>query len=285
MKPFVRSAFAIVALVALLASAICLADGRTDYLTRMLRESSQFRVRVQAALTLGEIGDHATVPVLVGALEDEEPAVRIAALAALARIGDPSALEPVRARTRDRSADVKSQARTTLRTLQAIAQRAGTPSPAPPVPAEQARFYIGLGGMGNRAGVRGDEAKRLLRQYLQAEVGATAAVVVTPDDESPAVTSKVLKQRRLTGYWIDGSITKLARENGVVRADISLMVMTNPGRDLRMMLSGSASVSSSGQTTPAVETELQNQALKGAATGVVRRLLTQLSTTVGSEAP
>ncbi len=281
MKTTVRSTFA---LAVLLASAICFADGRTDYLTRMLRESSQFRVRVQAALTLGEIGDHASVPVLVEALEDEEAAVRIAALAALARIGDPSALEPVRARTRDRSADVKSQARTTLRTLQAIAQRAAS-APVPPPPAEQARFYIGLGGMGNRAGVRGDEAKRLLRQYLQAEVGAASAVVVTPDDETPAVTSKVLKQRRLTGYWIDGSITKLARENGVVRADISLMVMTNPGRDLRMMLSGSASVSTSGQTTTAVETELQNQALKGAATGVVRRLLTQLSTTVGSEAP
>src|SRR5688500_1551861 len=204
-----RQRFArLVALVLVLASSTAHADGRTDYLTRMLRTSTQFRVRVQAALTLGEIGDRASLPALVQALEDDESSVQVAALAALARIGDPSVIEPVRARTRDRNATVSRQARTALRTLEQIAQRAGTAPTtgaaiAPPSTGTP-RFYIGLGGMGNRAGVRGDEAKALLRRYLAEQVGSASGVVLTPEGETPTQTTKVLKQRRLTGYWLDG---------------------------------------------------------------------------------
>jgi len=277
----------------LLATGLAGADGRTDYLVRMLRTSSQYRVRIQAALTLGEIADTASLPALVEALEDEESSVRVAALAALARIGDPSVLDAVRARVRDRNGSVARQARTSVRTLEQIAQcqaaAGGGPSgpsgpggPGVTPPGGAARFYIGLGGMGNRAGVRGDEAKALLRRFLSDEIGAAPGVVITPQDETPAQTTKILKQKRLTGYWVDGSITKLTRENGNIRAEISLMVMTNPGRDLRMMLSGAAQVSAGGRMTPALETDLQNQALKGAATGAVRRLVSQLQAGVAT---
>jgi len=276
-----RRTYFVVALATMLLSGLAQADGRTDYLVRMLRTSSQYRVRVQAALTLGEISDHASLPALVEALEDDEGSVRVAALAALTRIGEPSVLDAVRGRLRDRDRAVARQARTSVRALEQIEQRlaaAGTGGgTAPPPPTTGTpRFYIGLGGMGNRAGVRGDEAKALLRRYLSEEIGAASGVVVTPDGETPAQTTKVLKQRRLAGFWVDGSIIKLTRENGNVRAEISLMVMTNPGRDLRMMLSGAASVSASGRMTPSLETDLQNQALRGAATGAVRRLVGQL---------
>ncbi len=279
----------------LLATGLAGADGRTDYLVRMLRTSSQYRVRIQAALTLGEIADTASLPALVEALEDDESSVRVAALAALARIGDPSVLDAVRARVRDRNGSVARQARTSVRTLEQVAQRQAAagggpsrpsgPGPSGPggtTPGGAARFYIGLGGMGNRAGVRGDEAKALLRRFLSDEIGAAPGVVITPQDETPAQTTKVLKQKRLTGYWVDGSIIKLTRENGNIRAEISLMVMTNPGRDLRMMLSGAASVSAGGRMTPGLETDLQNQALKGAATGAVRRLVSQLQAGVAT---
>lgn len=287
MFPTRKRSFALLVAV-LLAAGIAGADGRTDYLVRMLRTSSQYRVRIQAALTLGEIADTASLPALVEALEDDESSVRVAALAALARIGDPSVLDAVRARVRDRNGSVARQARTSVRTLEQVAQRraaasggtggtGGTGGAAP-----NARFYIGLGGMGNKAGVRGDEAKALLRRFLSEEIGAAAGVVITPADETPAQTTKVLKQKRLTGYWVDGSITKLARENGNIRAEISLMVLTNPGRDLRMMLSGAAQVSANGRLTPALETDLQNQALKGAASGAVRRLVGQLQAGVAT---
>lgn len=254
----------------------------------MLRTSTQYRVRVQAALTLGEIGDPASLPALVEALQDEEPTVRAASLAALARMGDPSVLDAVRGRVRDRDGAVARQARTTQRALEQVAERqaaaggVGTGGVAPPPPTGTPRFYIGLGGMGNRAGVRGDEAKALLRRFLSEQIASTPGVVITPDGETPAQTTKVLKQRRLTGYWVDGSITKLTQENGSVRAEISLMVMTNPGRDLRMMLSGAASVSATGRVSPGLETDLQNQALRGAATGAVRRLLGQLQAGVAT---
>jgi hypothetical protein len=276
----------LVALV--LAAGFAHADGRTDYLVRMLRTSSQYRVRIQAALTLGEIADSASVPALVEALEDEESSVRVASLAALSRIGDPSALDAVRGRVRDRNGAVARQARTTVRTLEQVAQRqaAAGGGPAPTgtggTGTSDERFYVGLGGMGNKAGVRGDEARDLLRRFLVDEIGTARGVVVTPHDETPTQTTKVLKQRRMTGYWVDGSITKLAREGDNIRAEISLLVLTNPGRDLRMMLSGAAQVSINGRLTPALETELQNQALKGAASGAVRRLVSQLNAGVAT---
>lgn len=288
-----RSFAVLVAIV--LATGLAGADGRTDYLVRMLRTSTQYRVRIQAALTLGEIADAASLPALVEALEDEESSVRVAALAALARIGDPSVLDAARARVRDRNGPVARQARTTVRTLEQVAQRQAAAGGGPsspggtgatggpgPTGTTAARFYVGLGGMGNRAGVRGDEAKALLRRYLSDEIAAAPGVVITPADETPAQTTKILKQKRLTGYWVDGSITKLTHENGNIRAEISLMVMTNPGRDLRMMLSGAAQVSANGRLTPALETDLQNQALKGAATGAVRRLVGQLQAGVAT---
>jgi hypothetical protein len=285
-RSFARAAL----LVAVLSGAgVAHADGRTDYLVRMLRTSSQYRVRIQAALTLGEIADSASLPALVEALEDEESSVRVAALAALARIGDPSVLDAVRGRVRDRNGSVARQARTSVRTLEQIAQRQAAAGGGPSTggtgataPGGGARFYIGLGGMGNRAGVRGDEAKALLRRYLEGEIATVPGVVVTPADETPATTTKVLKQKRLTGYWLDGSITKLTRVDGNIRAEISLMVMTNPGRDLRMMLSGAAQVSAGSRLTPALETDLQNQALKGAAAGAVRRLASQLQAGVST---
>jgi hypothetical protein len=217
--------------------------------------------------------------------------VRIAALAALARIGNPEALDAVRAATHDRSREVKRQARATQHTLEVIAARTGTrPSnngggPAPLNPSPQARYYVGLGGMGNRSGIRGEELKGLLRRYLQEQIAESPTVVITPPDESPTITSKVIKTRRLTGVWLDGSITSVTHQNGGIRAEISLMVMTNPGRDLRMMLSGAASVSAGSNLSPGVEQDLENQALRGAATGAVRRLMTQLSSGVGLEPP
>ena len=56
------------------------ADARTDYLVRLLQNSSTFRVRAQAALSLGRIeNDSKVVKALSRALDDDHPAVRTAA--------------------------------------------------------------------------------------------------------------------------------------------------------------------------------------------------------------
>ena len=56
------------------------ADARSDYLIRLLRGSSQFRVRAQAAISLGNTDPSAEVLAALSlSLKDEHPAVRAAA--------------------------------------------------------------------------------------------------------------------------------------------------------------------------------------------------------------
>ena len=66
-----------------------------DRLAELLGGSGSYRVRAQAALSLGRLGEPGSVSALVDALEDAHPAVRAAAASALGRIGSPSALPPL----------------------------------------------------------------------------------------------------------------------------------------------------------------------------------------------
>ena len=53
--------------------------------------------------------------------------------------------------------------------------------------------------------------------------------------------------QKLVGYFVDSSVTKVeARPDGSVRAQVSVIVGTYPGRDMRAMLSGAATVSGGG---------------------------------------
>src|SRR5689334_15704301 len=64
-----------------------LADARSDYLVRLLAGSTQFRVRAQAAISLGSVEPAASVvSALSKALSDEHPAVRAAAANSLGRL-------------------------------------------------------------------------------------------------------------------------------------------------------------------------------------------------------
>jgi hypothetical protein len=70
-----------------------LADAKSSYLIRLLQESSQFRVRAQAAISLGRVEkEPAVTKALIAALHDQHSAVRAASASSLERLGDPSAL-------------------------------------------------------------------------------------------------------------------------------------------------------------------------------------------------
>ena len=92
-------------LVTLLAlSSVAFADARTDYLVRALRTSPMYRVRAQAAISLGAVQTEPQVVEALGAaLRDDHPSVRAAAASSLERHGDPSALPALRAATWARS--------------------------------------------------------------------------------------------------------------------------------------------------------------------------------------
>ncbi len=236
------------------------ADGRTEFLTRMLRESEEYRVRVTAANTLGQIGDPAAVPGLLAALGDDNGAVRAAAASALGRIGEPSALPALAALRRDPQAPVRREAERSIRRLEQVARHRPPPPPPPvPPPAPTGSFQLGVGGVSNPSGVRGAEMTRLLREYLEQGLSQQPGVVVVGPNGRPP-------------FVVDAAITKVLRTGGDVRAEVNVFLLTNPGRDLRSILRGAATVSGGSMASPEAEADMQNQALQGAVTGALRRL-------------
>ena len=118
------------AILAVAASAS--ADARGEYLIRLLQGSSQFRVRAQAAISLGSVGSSPEVlTALTVGLTDEHPAVRAAAANSLGKLADPKALPALRKAASDPEMPVRSAATTAIAAVESAARRSGAVVEAP----------------------------------------------------------------------------------------------------------------------------------------------------------
>lgn len=253
------------------------ADARSDYLARLLRSSTQFRVRVQAALSLGRAsGDQVAVAALAGALDDGHPAVRAAAASGLERLGDAAALRPLRSHRNDSHAEVRSAVESAIVTLERDAEptRPGPETPIPAVVAPGAAdttYYVGVGMPGSRVESVNEPALSAAHAFLRSHVSRVAGVELAPPDETPKQAENVIRRRRLTGYYIDGSIVSVeSRPDGAVRASVSVIVATYPGRDMRSILQGAATVMGGGAGA-------RDQAIEAAFTGALRNLTSAMA--------
>jgi hypothetical protein len=240
-------------------------DQRVDYLVRLLQTSDQFRVRAQAAISLGRV--EASTPVvtaLTTALRDEHPAVRTAAASSLERLADPTALDALQPLKRDRDPAVRRAATAAVRTLERIARTAPREDPTPST--GTALYYVGIGNPGAQGNAANAATLRRAKEILARLARELEGVEVAPDGESNAAAQRVIQRRNLTGYYLDSSVVSLGEAGGGTRAVVSVILNTYPGRDMRAILQGSATVP--GATGPAA----QEQALEGALRGALRRL-------------
>lgn len=90
-------------------------NAQTKHLVRLLHGSWQFRVRAQAAITLGLIDESpAARDALTAAMRDAQPAVRAAAAISLGRIGDANDMVALRTLETDPEQPVRNAARASL---------------------------------------------------------------------------------------------------------------------------------------------------------------------------
>ncbi|MEO0323205.1 MAG: HEAT repeat domain-containing protein [Myxococcota bacterium] len=250
-----------------LAAGSAQADARSDYLVGLLGSSSSFRVRAQAALSLGRVeSSPEVVDALKAALQDEHPGVRASAASSLERLADPSCLPELRAIRRDADGTVRRAVASAIRSLERVARTRPTQDAQPSRAVARARYYVGVGMPGTRDETLDANALAGLRQYLVDQVQAVDGVLLAPEDEEGAAAERVLRTRRLTGYFIDASIVRVAESDEGTSATVSVILGTYPGRDMRAMLQGRATVP--GQTGPAA----RNGAIRGALRGATRRL-------------
>lgn len=260
---------AVLAFAALMPPVVEAQNSRVGYLIRLLGTSDTFRVRAQAAISLGRVeASSEVVTALSNALGDDHPAVRTAAAASLERLADPSALPALRRIRRDRESSVRRAVASAIRTLERVART--RPQNNDNDNANQggggpAQFYVGVGQPGDRAGVDRATVRRAL-EFLRREVGGMDGVRVAPDGETNSAARRAIQRGNLTGYYIDSSIVSVDTSGGNTRVTVSVILNTYPGRDMRAILQGAATVPGA---TGASATQT---ALEGALRGALRRL-------------
>lgn len=231
---------------------------------RVLDTSPMPRVRTQAALSLGGVeADPAVVTALSRALSNDDAAsVRAAAASSLGQLGDPSALAALRrAAQNDNDAGVRNAAN-------AAVQRLGRAPRTQPVPNVQqgggntgpSRYYVVVGRPGTKVATISPQVLDSAREFLAREARNSPGVQVAPNAQGGRVPGG------LTGYYLDSSITTLENTGGGVRARVSVVVQTYPGRNIRSMLQGGATLP--GGSGPAAE----RQAIEGALRAALRGL-------------
>jgi hypothetical protein len=232
----IRSAVLAIALAAtgsVTGSALAAAPS-VDDLSRMLLEDSSYKVRVQAALVLGKLGDRNAAPALIKALRDENNTVRAVAAQALGRLGAPEAADGLRATLKvERDGFVRTQLEKALAAIGSAA----------PGKAKRAKIYVAFGPFSG--GTKSADAATLevLRTALQRELGklttVTFALEAGVDDKSFAKTGQL-------GFLIDGNVSRLdegASGGGVeTNCDVKVMVARWPSRSIIMWTNAGAAV-------------------------------------------
>jgi len=257
------------------------ADQRSDALIRLLETSTEFRVRTQAALSLGRTpGGSQVIQALVRALSDANAAVRAAAANSLGAVGDASAVAALQRMSSDRDSAVRTAATGAVRSIQSRAgagtQPNATASSATTPPSGNSRYYVGVGMPGTRASRLGQDMLAHARTVLVQQIRSVDGVEVAPDNESNTAAAGVIQRRRLAGVYIDCSIVSADATTNGTRVAVSVIVGTYPGRDMRAILNGAATVPGAGGP------DADRAAVEGAIRGALRNLPQALSSAAGT---
>ena len=256
-------------------------------LVRVLTNSRDFRVRVQAAFALGNTRDPAVIPPLSRALADGNPAVRAAAATALGRIGRTEALPALQRASRDRSVAVRMQvarsirviddaARSTPRTAVARAPATGIYPSIAIAPREdriawpRMRYVVLVGDTYNRSGVNHlQHVTSVLRNEVADNLRLLRGVAVLSDGRVDRVAEQEIRRRRLPKLRVDASILTMDRRTASrdvsIRAEVSLVLTRDHDRVMRGELRGAATgVEPRRRTGAEQDRRLAEQAIAGA---------------------
>jgi hypothetical protein len=226
------------------------ADARSDYLIRLLKDSTQFRVRAQAAISLGGVESAPeVVDALMASLSDEHPAVRAAAANSLGRLSDSKSLRALHSAENDPEPPVRSAVKAAIAKIESSSRQSGSQVAVKTTPTGPPRFYVAVGRPATRAADVGASDLDRALQVLRERVSSIDGVVLAPADEPPSQVRSVLRARNLRGYYIESSVTSIEQKpGGGVRAAVSVIVATYPDRAMRAIMQGAATAMGGGDS-------------------------------------
>jgi len=213
---------------------------KVDELCKALLEDSNYKVRVQAAIVLGKLGDVSAVDSLIKALDDPNKTVRGIAAQALGQIGDAAAADPLRALLqRDVDPFVKGQAEKAL----AMLQSSGGSTAMAGGSSKKAKIYLNFGPFAASKNVSPDAVK-IVRDVLQRELGKLQVVTtnISPVDQKNFAKSGML------GFFIDGNVTRLddtvSGGGSETSCDVKVVVARWPSKSIISWTNAGATVQS-----------------------------------------
>jgi hypothetical protein len=194
---------------------------------RTLTEDANFKVRVQAALVLGKMGDAGATACLIRAFADQNRTVRAMSAQALGLIGDANAAEALRGLAkRDPDPFVRSQAE------KAVALLSGPPTAVGGRP----KIFLNFGPFTGGAKTASSDAIKIVRDTLQTELAKLPIVTMAAaGGKGPG-----------PAFWIDGNIARLddAGAAGEVSCGVKVMVARWPSKSIISWTNADASVQS-----------------------------------------
>lgn len=204
------------------------ANQRTRYLAEQLRNNEDYRVRTQAALALGASGDDAATKPLCDALSDSNLSVKVAAAAALGKLGKPAGLPCLqRAAGREQAPSVKSQIEKSIATLSS-----GGGVAAPPPPGADTKYYVAIE-VSNKSGRPESEIEPLIRGAIQAKLLSKPGYAVAPKGETLAQGKKILNGKKMKGFYLLATVEPAIYQGGNLTQVVRVSMWTYPGKALQ----------------------------------------------------
>ncbi len=200
--------------------------GRVDALCRALQNDPSFKVRVQAALLLGKLGDKAAVGPLIEALGDENKSVRAMAAQSLGKLGDArggAALKTLLEGERD--SFVRSQAGAALASLQESESRGK-------------KILVTLGAFSGGAKSADAAVLTLLRDSLKQSLSKLPQLGFMEANDA--------RGKGRPAFLVDGNVSRLEESpvgaNVEIHCEVKVMVARWPGRSIILWTSAGAAV-------------------------------------------
>ena len=234
-----------------------------------LASSTDFRVRVSAALEIGRSKPPGAREALEAALNDSHAAVRVAAAEALGGLQERAAVPALQDHlATDSSENVKAQIRVTLDRLRGLTSAtASTGDHALPA---DVRCVVVLGAMRNPSGIRGEELRQVLTEAARARVRTLHGVLLS---EADGPFLQQANARHVPVVVLDGSVSAVSESrlegNVQVRARVEFTVRRD--QTLKGTVSGAAITFGSGPTlSEPGRRRLQDDAVNGAVQSALR---------------
>jgi len=212
-----------------LLSNISMADERTSKLVEQLKSAEDYRVRTQAALALGTSSDDAAVKPLCDALGDSNVSVKVAAAAALGKLGKPAGVPCLqKAEAKESTPAAKTQIQKSIASLKA----GGGGAAAPPPPGADTKYYVAIE-ISNKSGRPEAEIEPLVRAALQAKILAKRGYAVAPKGETVAQGTKVVNGKKLKGFYLIATVEPPLYQGGNLTQVVRVSMWTYPGKALQ----------------------------------------------------